>query len=118
MSHTVTLHATISRGCRAMRRVVFVLLLIVVSAAAGRAQQQIRGQVVNRDRVPQQCQLTFYSGNSVAYRVTADRQGYFYISNPRQGAYRIVAVQGSRQGELRATIDRNVLSPNPLVVLW
>ncbi len=99
-------------------RVALALLVLVVCGATAWAQQQIRGQVVNRDRVPQQCQLTFYSGNNVIYRLTADRKGYFYITNPRYGSYRILITQGNRRAEVGATVNQRGLSPAPLIVPW
>ena len=99
-------------------RVALALLVLVVCGATAGAQQQIRGQVVNRDRVPQQCQLTFYSGSSAVYRMTADRQGYFYITNPRPGSYRIVITQGNHRAEVAGTIDQKGLNPAALIVPW
>jgi hypothetical protein len=102
-----------------MHRVAATLLFLFVCGAVGDAQQQVRGQVVNRDGVSQQCQLAFYAGAEMVYRVTTDRQGYFYLTNPRNGTYRIVAVQGSRQGEFtRVSIDGSGLHPATLVVQW
>jgi hypothetical protein len=102
-----------------MHRVAFTLLLLFVCTAIGEAQQQVRGQVVNRDGAAQQCQLAFYAGSEVVYRVTTDRQGYFYLNNPRYGTYRVVAVQGSRQGDFsRVTVDGSGLHPATLVVQW
>jgi hypothetical protein len=104
-----------------MQRVTSLLLLLLMTCVlSGEARQaQLRGQVVNRDGVPQQCQVDFYSGADLAYRVASDRQGYFYISNPRNGAYRVVVVQGSRQGEFkRVSIDEYGLHPATLVVQW
>lgn len=102
----------------AIRTALALLVLMAAGGCAVAAQQQIRGQVVNRDRVPQQCQLTFYSGANAVYRLTADRQGYFYITNPRYGTYRIVIVQGNRQTSAGATIDQRGLNPAQLMVPW
>jgi hypothetical protein len=96
-----------------------VLLALTLALPASARQAQLRGQVVNRDGVAQQCQVTFYAGNDIAYRLTANGQGYFYITNARAGAYRVVVVQGNRQSEFRrVTIDDYGLHPATLVVPW
>jgi len=98
------------------------LLFLIVCGPAGEArQQQIKGQVVNRDGVPQQCQVDFYIGSNSnpVWRLTSDKQGYFYINNPRDGGYRVVVVQGSQQDEFkRVSIDQYGLHPATLVVRW
>ncbi len=103
-----------------MRRALVILLLLTIGGLTGYARQQVRGQVVNRDGVAQQCQVDFYaSGPDPVYRATSDRQGYFYLSSPRAGAYRVIVVQGNRQDEFkRVTVDREGLHPSTLVVRW
>jgi hypothetical protein len=96
-----------------------VLLVLTFSLPLSAGQKQVRGQVANRDGVPQQCQVAFYTGADLAYRLASNGQGYFYINNPRAGAYRVVVVQGSRQAEFRrVTIDDSGLHPATLVVPW
>ena len=104
-----------------MQRLFSIVLLVIVCAAATTAgqQRQVRGQVVNRDGAPQRCQVDFYAatGAEPVYRSTSDGQGYFYLNNPKPGAYRVVVVQGSRQDEFkRVTIDDTRLNPSTLVV--
>jgi hypothetical protein len=95
------------------------LILIVYASSADALQQQVRGRVVNRDGAAQQCQVDFYADKDLAYRLTSDKQGYFYLNNPRFGTYRVVAVQGNRRDEFRAvTIDQYGLHPPTLVVQW
>jgi hypothetical protein len=103
-----------------LKRASVILLLVAACGLAGYAQQQVRGQVVNRDGVAQQCQVAFYAGGpDPVYRATSDRQGYFYLNGPRAGAYRVLVVQGNRQDEFkRVTIDREGLHPSTLVVRW
>ena len=103
-----------------MQRLASLLLLLIVCApVADTRQQQLRGQVVNRDGQAQQCQIDFYAGADLAYRLTSDRQGYFYLNNPKFGAYRVIVVQRNRQNEFkRVTIDANGLHPATLVVPW
>jgi hypothetical protein len=104
-----------------MRRYVCVALLVMACCLplAARQGQQVRGQVVNRDGVPQQCQVDFYLGADLAYRLKSNGQGYFFINTPRGGAYRVVVLQGNRQSEFkRVTIDAYGLHPATLVVPW
>jgi hypothetical protein len=103
-----------------MQRLASLLLLLTVCASVAEArQQQLRGQVVNRDGVAQECQVDFYLGRDLAYRLTSDRQGYFYLNNPKFGDYRVIVVQGSRRNEFkRVAIDANGLHPPTLVVPW
>jgi len=103
-----------------MRRYAGLALLVLAWTLPMAARQgQVRGQVVNRDGVPQQCQVDFYAGADLAYRLTSNGQGYFYVNNPRGGAYRVVVLQGNRQSEFRrVTIDDYGLHPATLVVPW
>lgn len=103
-----------------MRRHAYIpLLLIVCGLAVAGAQQQVRGQVVNRDGAPQACQIDFYVGTDLRYRATSDKQGYFFLNSPVHGEYRVVVVQGNRQDEFkRVTIDMYGLHPPTLVVRW
>ncbi len=107
-----------------MQRLAYVLLLLVVCLVGGlsvHAQSQLRGQVVNRDGVPQQCQVDFFPGTSTEpqYRQTSDKQGYFYLNNPKHGTYRVVVAQGNRRDEFKkVTIDPYGLHPSTLVVRW
>lgn len=105
-----------------MQRLASLLLILIVcgSESDARMQQQVRGQVVNRDGAPQQCEVNFYADRpEPAYRVISDRQGYFYLTNPGHRGYRVVVVQGSRQAEFsRVTIDDYGLHPATLVVQW
>ena len=104
-----------------MQGLASLLLLLIVCASSADAQQKrtLRGQVVNRDGVGQQCQIDFYKGNDVAYRLSSDKQGYFYVNNAEFGTYRVVVVQGNRQEEFnKVTIDSNGLRPPTLVVRW
>jgi hypothetical protein len=105
-----------------MQRLACILLILMSFGLTSDAlQQQVRGQVVNRDGVPQQCQVDFFagSGTDLQYRQVTDRQGYFYLNNPKPGAYRVVVVQGKRTFEFkRVDIDRSGLRPKTLVVPW
>ena len=59
-----------------MPRYVFsVLLLMAGSLPLSAGQAQVRGQVVNRDGVGQQCQIDFYAGTALAYRSTSNAKG-------------------------------------------
>ncbi len=105
-----------------MQRFVALLLLLVVGVLTLEArQQQIRGQVVNRDGVAQQCQVNFFAGTApdAAYRLASDAKGYFYLNYPKTGVYRVVVVQGGRRDEFkRVSIDDYGLHPSTLVVRW
>jgi hypothetical protein len=103
-----------------MQRLASLLMFLIVCASVADARQpQHRGQVVNRDGQAQQCQIDFYAGADLAYRLTSDRHGYFFLNNPKFGAYRVVVVQGNRQQEFkRVTIDEYGLHPATLVVAW
>jgi hypothetical protein len=105
-----------------MRRLVSILLLVTICGLTGHARQrQVRGQVVNRDGVPQQCQVDFFmtTGTDPQYRLTSNREGYFYLNDPRNGTYRVVVVQRNQHEEFkRVTIDQSGLHPSTLVVRW
>lgn len=105
-----------------MHRFAFAILLVVVCALATHAQpQQVRGQVINRDGAPQQCQVEFWipKGSQPQYRLLTDRQGYFYVPKPRPGTYRVVVMQGRRRQEFTGVrIDQYGLHPPTLVVNW
>jgi hypothetical protein len=103
-----------------MRRLVAVLLITLVAGAlTGHAgQQQVRGQVVNRDGAPQECQVDFY-GQQTKYQLASDKRGFFYLTNPRFGTYQVVLRQGPRTTTINnVVIDQNGLHPPTLVANW
>jgi hypothetical protein len=101
------------------RYVSLVLLVLTFSLPLAARQTQVRGQVVNRDGIGQPCQIDFYAGTALAYRSNSNGQGTFYVTNPKQGEYRVVVAQGNRQSEFRrVTIDNAGLHPATLVVPW
>ena len=103
-----------------MPRYLFLLLLLMAgSLPLSAGQAQVRGQVVNRDGIGQQCQIDFYAGAALAYRSTSNGKGAFALTNPRHGDYRVVVLQGNRQSEFRrVNIDGQGLHPATLVVPW
>jgi hypothetical protein len=102
-----------------MRRLALVVLILLVWLPGQAVQQQLRGQVVNRDGAPQQCQVDFYQGDRHVYGLKTDQRGYFSLTNPRYGTYRVEVVQGSRRDEIKEVrIDQNGLHPQTLVVQW
>jgi hypothetical protein len=94
------------------------LLLLVIGFAAHTLAQQFRGQVVNRDGVPQRCQVEFFIGNDLQLRVFTDDQGYFYVNNPKWGGYRVSVTQGPNRNDIDVSIDQYGLHPSTLVVRW
>jgi hypothetical protein len=104
-----------------MQRLVAILILVVVCGLTVHAgQRQVRGQVINRDGAPQQCQINFFAGNSnnPEYRAASDNRGFFYLNQPRGGSYRVVVAQGGRQDSFSVSIDDYGLHPATLVVRW
>lgn len=102
-----------------MSRLTLIVLVLFIGGLANQArQQQVRGQIVNRDGVPQKCQVDFYTGNDLQYRVVADNKGYFFLNDPRYGSYRVVVLQGNRQDAFKASIDQYGLHPPTFVVQW
>lgn len=105
-----------------MHRVALVALIVSswLAALAAQPQQQVRGQVVNRDGAPQQCQVDFYTPDTRrAYSLNTDYKGYFLLTNPRYGAYRVEVIQGNRREVFKdVTIDQYGLRPPTLVVQW
>lgn len=103
-----------------MRRLAFVVVILSLCLAAAVAQQQLRGQIVNRDGAPQQCQVDFYTpDNRHMYGLTSDYKGYFLLTNPRYGTYRVEVTQGNRQEVFKEVIiDQNGLRPATFVVQW
>jgi hypothetical protein len=102
-----------------MRPIACILLLIaLLIPAVPTAQKQVRGQVVNRDGAALQCQVDFYYGNNLAQRVHTDGGGYFYLTSPSHGRYRVVILYRGRQHELQVTIDNQGLHPPTFVVPW
>jgi len=101
-----------------MRRLAAVLFIVVVCALTGHAgQAQVRGQVVNRDGVPQECQVDF--NGPARYQLAADRRGYFYLTNPRFGSYQVSLRQGPRTTQIgNVVIDQSGLHPPTLVASW
>lgn len=66
-----------------MHRVALVALIVSswLAALAAQPQQQVRGQVVNRDGAPQQCQVDFYTPDTRrAYSLNTDYKGYFLLT--------------------------------------
>jgi hypothetical protein len=103
------------------RLVAFFVFLVVAGLTIDARQQQLRGQIVNRDGAAQQCQVNFFAGTSAEplYRLASDAKGYFYLNYPKPGAYRVEVAQGSRRDEFkRVTIDDYGLHPSTLVVRW
>jgi hypothetical protein len=102
-----------------MRRLVAVLLIIVVAGVlTGHAgQSQVRGQVVNRDGAPQECQVDF--NGPARYQLAADKRGYFYLTNPAFGTYQVTLRQGPRATQIpNVAIDQRGLHPPTLVANW
>jgi hypothetical protein len=96
-----------------------VVLLVSGWLGAIAAQKQVRGQVINGDGAPQQCQVNFYVANKHYYGLTTDYKGYFVLTNPQYATYRVEVVQGNRRQEfLTVIIDSNGLRPPTLVVSW
>jgi hypothetical protein len=103
-----------------MYRLASALLIVVLSGLISEAQQQVRGQVINRDGAPQQCQVEFWAPNASQpqYRVVTDGRGFFYLSNPSYGSYRAVVMQGRNRQEFQVRVDQYGLHPPTLVVNW
>jgi hypothetical protein len=102
-----------------MRRLVAVLLITLVAGAlTGHAgQQQVRGQVVNRDGAPQECQVDFFG--PARYQLASDKRGFFYLTSPRFGTYQVGLRQGPRTTQIgNVVIDQNGLHPPTLVANW
>jgi hypothetical protein len=101
-----------------MRKLALIpLLFLLFVLAVGAQGKQYRGQVVNRDSVPQRCQVEFFFGDNFQFGVDTDNQGYFYVTN-RRGKYRVVVSQGPARDEFDVTIDEYGLNPSTLVVRW
>ena len=106
-----------------MQRLACILLILMSFGLTSDAlqQQQVRGQVVNRDGVPQQCQVDFFAGSGTDLQVPTGHgpAGLFLLNNPKPGAYRVVVVQGKRTFEFkRVDVDRSGIRPQTLVVPW
>ena len=103
-----------------MLRLAVVVLLVSGCVGAATAQQQrVRGQVINRDGAPQQCQVNFYIADKRYYGLTTDYNGYFVLTSPQHATYRVEVVQGNRRHEFASVvIDTNGLRPQTLVVSW
>ena len=102
-----------------MLRLAVVVLLVSGWLGAVAAQQQVRGQVIHRDGAPQQCQVNFYIADKRYYGLTTDYNGYFALTSPQHGTYRVEVVQGNRRQEFASVvIDTNGLRPQTLVVSW
>ena len=102
-----------------MLRLAVVVLLVSGWLGAVAAQQQVRGQVINRDGAPQQCQVNFYIATKHYYGLTTDYNGYFVLTNPAAATYRVEVVQGNLRQEFAAVvIDSNGMRPATLVVSW
>ena len=94
------------------------LCLLWTSAYA----QQYRGKVIDRNGTPQgNCQIEFSerAGQPVIFRATANRDGIFYLTNPRQGKYYVVVGYGpQKQFSVFVTIDAQGLQPATLIATW
>jgi hypothetical protein len=102
-----------------LRLAVVVLLVSGCVGAVTAQQQQVRGQVINRDGAPQQCQVNFYVASKHYYGLTTDYKGYFVLTGPEQTTYRVEVVQGNRRQEFPTVIiDSNGMRPPTLVVSW
>ena len=102
-----------------MRRIALVVLILAAWLSTHAAQTQVRGQVVNRDGAPQQCQVDFYDNERHVYGLTTDYKGFFVLTNPRHATYRVEVIQGNRREEFRdVIIDSNGLRPATFVVQW
>src|SRR5688572_5010618 len=102
-----------------MLRLAVVVLLVSGCVGAVTAQQQVRGQVINRDGAPQQCQVNFYIADKHHYGLTTDYNGYFFLTNPQHATYRVEVVDGNRRQQFASVvIDTNGLRPRTLVVSW
>ena len=66
-----------------MLRLAVVVLLVSGCVGAVTAQQQVRGQVINRDGAPQQCQVNFYVARQALLRVDHGLQRLFRSDEPR-----------------------------------
>ena len=102
-----------------MLRLAVVVLLVSGGLGAVAAQQQVRGQVINRDGAPQQCQVNFYIADKRHYGLATDDYGYFVLTNPQHATYRVEVVRGNQRQEFASVvIDTNGLRPQTLVVSW
>jgi hypothetical protein len=102
-----------------MRRVALALVMTSLWLAVSSGQQQVRGQVVNRDGAPQQCQVDFYQDSRHIYGVNTDYKGYFLLTNPRYDIYRVEVTLGNRREVFKEVkIDQYGLHPPTLVVPW
>lgn len=95
--------------------------VVTLSLAVGLgAQNRAVGRVLNRNGVGVSgCQLDFYSGGQVTYRVYTNQSGTYFIDSPKQGSYSVTVMQGGRSVQINVTIDnKQNISPNPLSVPW
>jgi hypothetical protein len=84
------------------------------------AQQRVSGRVIDRNGSPQpRCLVEFFYPNGpLAYQVTANDAGYFFLDNPRHGAYTLWVRSGPRQYQLNVSINQQGLQPSTIVVSW
>ena len=104
---------------QSLGRLAVVTLLVSGLLASSAELQQLRGQVINRDGAPQQCQVNFYLDGKLYYALSTDPNGYFTLTNPKQPAtYRVEVIQGNRREVITVLIESNALRPATLVVPW
>jgi hypothetical protein len=98
-----------------------ILWTVLLLSGVATAQRQVSGRIVDRNGSPQgRCLVEFfvYPNQPPVYRITANNEGYFYLSDPKPARYSVRVRLGQRLHQIDVTIDEKGLQPSTIVVSW
>ncbi len=101
-----------------------ILWTVLLLSGVATAQRQVSGRIVDRNSSPQgRCLVEFfvypvYPNQPPVYRIIANNEGYFYLSDPKPGKYNVRVRLGQRQHQIDVMIDEKGLQPSTIVVNW
>lgn len=107
-----------------MRRLAVICTSLLLLTALSAQQNRVRGQIRNGNGGPEpQCQVDFFwnQQQELTYRVYSDKNGFFYLDNPRPGPYHVVVSRGTNAyslNDVSVSADGAKLVPDVFVVPW